>query len=250
MKRTSVPPPEDETLDAFCHGRIRVRQKARGYRFSVDAPLLAAAVETRSGEELCELGAGCGIVSLLVSLKPFGHITALEIQPTLADLARRNVRLNRLEKRITVLRADLRTYRPRKRFDVVFSNPPYIKKQQGFLSASAEKSVAKHEIKCDILGIMRAVARLLKAEGRAYFVFPARRRQDFERAAASAGLVPASIRLVHPRRGEPANLFLACCRLGAPGLKVRRPLVLFRADGEYTAAARRIFAGRFDGQSL
>ena len=247
MTRTNLPPPEDETLDSFFHGRIKVRQKKAGYRFSVDAPLLASAVETRPGDELCELGAGCGIVSLLLSLKPFGHITALEVQEPLADLAERNVRLNGLQGRITVVRADLRKFRPRRRFDVVFSNPPYIRKRQGFLSASTEKSVAKHEIKCDILDVMRAASGLLRETGRAYFIFPVRRREDFERAAAASGLTLTSLRLVHSRKDAPANLFLSRCEPRAVPLETRPPLILFKDCGTYTDEARRIFAGRFDG---
>ncbi len=245
MKRTHPSPSEDETLDTFFHGRILVRQKRKGYRFSVDAPLLAAAVETRAGDDLCELGTGCGIVSLLLSVKPFRRITALEIQDGLADLAERNVRLNGLESRITIVRADLREFRPPERFDVVFSNPPYIKKRQGFLSLSAEKSVAKHEIKCDILEVMRAAAGLLKEDGRAFFVYPEKRNKDFCLAAEAAGLGVAWLRRVHPRRSEPANLFLARCEFRASTVETAPPLVLFEDGGGYTDEARRIFAGQF-----
>jgi tRNA1Val (adenine37-N6)-methyltransferase len=238
-------PPEDETLDTFFHGRILVRQKTTGYRFSVDAPLLASVVETRPEDELCELGTGCGIVSLLLSVKPFRHITALEVQRDLADLAERNVRLNGLESRITVVQADLREYRPSARFDAVFSNPPYIRKRQGFLSRSTEKSVAKHEIKCDILEVMRAAARLLKDTGRAFFVYPERRRADLFGAAAEAGLAVAWSRRVQPRRSQPANLFLVRCEFAAPAAEVAPPLILFTDGGGYTAEASRIFAGQF-----
>ncbi len=246
MTRTHPLPTEDETLDSFFHGRILVGQKKKGYRFAVDAPLLAAFIEIRAEDELCELGTGCGIIPLLLSFKPFRHITALEVQGPLADLARRNVKGNDMEDRITVVRADLREFRPRRRFDVVFSNPPYIRKRQGFLSASTEKSVAKHEIKCDILEVMRTAAKLLKKDGRAFFIFPEKRRRDFEGAAAANGLTVKSLRFVHPRRGEPANLFLARCDFGAGRTETRAPLILLRADGEYTAEVKRIFAGRFD----
>lgn len=246
MTRTTRARSEDETLDSFFHGRIQVRQRRNGYRFSVDAPLLASVVDSGPGDEMCELGAGCGIISLLLSLRPFGHITAVEIQPELARLAARNVALNKLENRISVVRADLREFRPRRRFDIVFSNPPYIAGKQGSLSASAEKTIAKHEIKCDILGVMRAAAALLKGGGKAFFIYPARRRRDFDRAAAAAGLSLAWVKPVQARRGEPANLFLARCEFKPGRTKTLPPLVLFRAGGGYTAVARRIFAGKFD----
>ncbi len=244
--RTRDPRSDEESLDTFYHGRILVRQRRRGYRFAVDAPLLASVVDPGPSDELLELGTGSGIISLLLSVRPFRRITALEIQPGLAGLAARNVRLNRLGRRIRVVRGDLRSFRPRKRFDIVFSNPPYIGRHQGPLSESAEKSVAKHEIKCDILEVMRAAAALLKGDGRAYFVYPVKRRRDFERAAAEAGLGLAWVKPVRPRRGEPANLFLARCGFGRGKAKTLSPITLFRAGGGPTAAARRIFAGKFN----
>ena len=126
MKMSNPLKGEDESLDAFYLGRISVLQKKKGYRFSVDAPLLADFIQTRHSDEILELGPGNGIVSLLLSIKPFKHITAVEIQESLTDLARRNIKLNNLEERISVVREDLCCYRPGKKFDVIFSNPPYI----------------------------------------------------------------------------------------------------------------------------
>jgi len=238
---------EDETLDMFYHGRLLVLQKKRGYRFALDAPLLADFVQVRRTEELLELGTGSGIVSLLLSLKPFAHITAIEIQEALADLARRNVRANRLEERITIVHGDLRKYRRPKRFDVVFSNPPYIPQKTGFLSVTAEKSIAKHELKCDILGIMRATARLLKKDGRAYFIFPARREEDLKNAVEKNGLHLHALRYVHQRKETAANFILAECRFSARETRFLPPLVLSDERGETTAEARQVFEGKIRG---
>ncbi len=235
---------DDETLDAFYHGRIRVLQKKKGYRFSVDAPLLADFIQTRSQDELLEFGTGCGIISLLLSLKPFQSLTALEIQTSLVDLARRNVRLNRLGERIRVLCQDLRTYSPPHKVDVVFSNPPYHARDKGHISAVPEKSVAKHELKSDIFAIMQKTAECLKTDGRAYFIYPQRRREDFMKAMYGPGLQLQRLRLVMPREGDEANLFLAECAFSSEGYEEMSPLTLFAAEGEYTAEARVIFAGR------
>jgi len=237
----------DETLDSFYRGRILVLQKKKGYRFAVDAPLLADFIRTEPTDEALELGTGNGIIPLLLSIKPFRHITAVEIQETLADLARRNVRLNGLEDRISVIRRDFRDYRPRKKFDTIFSNPPYIKKKTGFLSASVEKSVAKHEIKCDILDVMRKTGELLKAEGRAYFIYPAKRQEELAKAAATSGLAVRALRFVLPRAGDLANVFLAECGFGAGSARTLRPLILYDERGAYTPEVRKIFEGRRRG---
>jgi len=253
MTKTAGPRPcSGETLDTFYRGRVRVLQKKRGFRFSVDAPLLADFIRTRADDEGLELGTGNGVIPLLLSVKPFRRIVALEIQEGLADLARRNVELNGLGERIEVVRADLRTYEPGRRFDLIFSNPPYIRKATGFLSRSKEKSAAKHELHGDIEDIMEKTAAWLEPGGRACFVYPEKRRVDFARAADRRGFRIRRFRQILPRSGEPANLFLAELGLAAgaaaaaAGPEVMPPLILFASVGKYTDEAEAIFSGRPD----
>jgi tRNA1(Val) A37 N6-methylase TrmN6 len=266
MTTPATPRRDGETLDTFYRGRIRVLQSKKGYRFSVDAPLLADFIRTRAGDEALELGTGSGIISLLLSVKPFRRITALEIQADLADLARRNVELNGLGGRIEVVEADLREYEPGRTFDLIFSNPPYIRKATGFLSASAEKSAAKHELHGAIGEILRKTGEWLGPEGRACFVYPEKRRADFLASAEASGLTARRLRFVHPRAGEPPNLFLielghavgkrAASRGEAAGAEdeqekdeagiqpeLMSPLILFGPDGKYTSEADAVFTG-------
>lgn len=234
----------DETMDTFFHGRILVLQKKKGYRFSVDAPLLADFIQTKKSDELLELGAGNGIISLLLSIKPFHRITVVEIQEALADLAGRNVSLNKLEDKINVVRGDLRSFCPRRKFDVIFSNPPYIKKKQGHLSSLQEKSIAKHELKCDIFDIMRKTAELLKNKGRAYFIYPVKRKEDFMDAVDKYNLKIKALRFVQPRKEREAHFFLTECDFTSKKRTVFEPFILFDDKGDYTSEAKEIFSGR------
>lgn len=248
MTIPATPRRDGETLDAFYRGRIRILQSKKGYRFSVDAPLLADFIRTRPEDEALEIGTGNGVISLLLSVKPFRRITAVELQPGPADLAERNVELNGLGDRIGIVRADLRTYDPGRTFDLIFSNPPYIRRSTGFLSSSAERSAAKHELHGGIGEILKKTAEWLAPQGRACFVYPEKRRADFLAAAGESRLAVSRLRFVHPREGEPANLFLIELRRGSEteagrGDVGEPPLVLFGADGKYTPEAEAVFAG-------
>jgi tRNA1(Val) A37 N6-methylase TrmN6 len=191
-----------------------------------------------------------------LSIKPFTRITALEIQESLADLAKRNVQLNHLEKRIRVIHIDFFDFHPPDKFDVVFSNPPYIKAQAGRKSATSEKWVAKHEVKCDILGVMRKTAELLKKKGRAYFIFTAKRKAEFLRAVDEAGLHVLAVRMVYPRKGVQPNFLLSQCvhpiSDSSTDTELRRlpPLFLFDDSGDYTPEAKEIFTGRIHASSF
>ncbi len=244
MNATTGP---DETLDEFYRGRVRLLQSRKGYRFALDSPLLADFIRMEETDELLDLGTGHGVIPILLSIKPFRAITAVELQPALCDLARRNVALNGLGGRIEVIQADFLQFRPGRRFDIVFSNPPYVKKGTGFPSPSEEKSVAKQEITCDILAVMKTTAELLKAGGRAYFVFPAARRGDLLEAARERELFPRSLRFVRPRPGDPANLFLSEFGFGQGPVRTIDPLVLYGADGRQTPETRAICEGRSRG---
>lgn len=237
-----------ETADAFYHGRVRVLQKRKGYRFSVDAPLLADFIRTRPGDAVLEIGTGSGIVALLLSVKPFARLVALEIQEGLADLARRNVELNGLGGRIEVVRADFREWRPGRTFDLIVSNPPYIRRASGFLSPSAERSAAKHELHGGIDDLMSKTAEWLEPGGRACFVYPERRRSDLARAADRQGFVVRRFRHVRPRAGAAPHLFLIELGFDAGGTaraepEIEPPLTLFGPDGRHTAEAEAVFSG-------
>jgi tRNA1Val (adenine37-N6)-methyltransferase len=250
MKLSSQLKAKDETLDTFYSGRILVLQKRKGYRFSVDAPLLADFIRTEASDELLELGTGNGIISLLLSIKPFKAITAVEIQTSLADLARRNVKLNNLEEKIQIIEEDLRAFWPEKKFDVVFSNPPYIKKETGYLSPSAEKSVAKHELKCNINDIVKKTQELLKEEGRANFIYPVNRKDDFRRVLKAHSLEIKTMRFILPRKGTPPNLFLVEVGFSSQGPELLPPFILYDDQGEYTPEANKVFQGRINAASF
>ena len=175
--------------------------------------------------------------------------------------------MNGLGGRIEIVETDLRTYEPGRSFDLIFSNPPYIRASTGFLSASAEKSAAKHELHGAIGEILGKTAAWLAPEGRASFVYPEKRRTDFlaaagGRAAWRSGACDSSTR----GKGEPPNLFLVelghargerkaageeAFGEGTPGPpngsgqqpELMPPLILFGPDGKYTAAAEEIFSG-------
>lgn len=222
---------EEFSQESMFAGKLHCLQPRQGYRFSVDAVLLAHFLTPEPGARILDLGAGCGVISLILAHRyPTVSLAALEVQPRLAEVIRRNVVLNTLADRVTVVEGDCRriaTLLPRGSFDRVVANPPYHQTGSGRHHPASERSKARHEILGGISEMARAAAFALKAGGRAAFVYPAARRATLFDALRENGLAPKRQRLVHPWPGAAPRLVLVeAVKDGGEGLELLAPLFL------------------------
>jgi len=92
------------TEDAFLGGRLRLRQLRSGHRAGHDAMLLAAATPAKPGGRVVDFGAGVGAAGLALARRVDGiDLVLVEIDVTLADLARTNAAANAIPAHVIVL---------------------------------------------------------------------------------------------------------------------------------------------------
>lgn len=236
-----------ETLDALFEGRLKILQKKAGYRFSIDALLLAHFAEPGPEDRIMDLGTGCGIIPMILAFRRKATgIIGVEVQPSLADLARRNVALNRLTPRIKIWEKDLKDLTGKNlkggAFDVVLSNPPYRKAGSGRVNPNQEKALARHEIKATLEEVLRVAHYLLKDKGRLVMIYPGSRAVDLIRAMSRFHLEPKRLRLVHSHAQDEACLLLVeALKEGHAQAKILPPLILYDTEGNYTPAAQGLF---------
>lgn len=227
----------DETLDEFLDGRLRLIQSGRGYRFSIDAILLARFVTIRPGDVIVDLGAGSGIISLLLLLeKPVGYVIAVEIQRNLADQAVRNASLNGVMDRMGVLLADLRQMPLRKAItDVVVCNPPFRRPGSGRVNPDLQRAIARHEIMASLRDILGAASSVLKPKGRLAVIYPAGRLADLFVRMRAFDFEPKRMQVIYPSMEEESKLVLVeGARGGKGGVKVLSPLI---GQGDFSIAS-------------
>ena len=254
----SVNQKEDETLESLHMGRGNILQKRKGYRFSIDALILAdflasrqASARNRKNVRYADLGTGSGIIPIMLS-KWKNDFTGygVEIQEALADMAERNIRLHHLEDRFKILHmnlVDLTDRFPGRSFDWITINPPYRRLQTGRINPNMEKALARHEISVTLEEICRVMAALLRVKGKAYVIYPADRFAELVSQLHQSGLEPKCIKPVYPKPGEKAVWILveAACG-GRPGLICENPLWVEDEEGKYSAQIEQMFLWKFD----
>jgi tRNA1Val (adenine37-N6)-methyltransferase len=238
----------DETYDTLFGGKIKLLQEKDGYRFSIDAILLAGFIRLRKGERVIDLGTGVGVIPLILGKRGDGteQIVGVEIQEKLAELAKRNVLINGLEGCITIYHGDIRGVDdsfPPSSFDVVVTNPPYYRLTTGRINPCSQKAIARHEVACTIDDVLGATHYLLKEGGRIFLIFPAQRAITLFGRLRSASLEPKTLRWVYSREGEDAKFILTeAYKGGGEGVEVLPPLFIYAHNGEYTPEVATLYS--------
>lgn len=221
-----------ETLDILCEDKLKFFQNKGGYRFSIDAFLIANFVALKRSERLLDIGTGCGIIPIYLAKKGFtNHMLGVEIQDDLFHLAIKNKALNNVSDHIQFLKGDIRHHvskLKKEHFNVIVSNPPYTKKNSGRVSPGDSRYIARYESFLDLSELLSATASLLNKKGRFCVIYPSKRLGELIYTAGLNKLELKRLRLVYPKKNEEANLFLAeFLKEGGTGVKIEKPLYIY-----------------------
>jgi len=222
---------------------LKLEQPAKGYRYSIDAFLLAFFASRFQGEQVVEFGCGSGVVPLLMAATSpcFRKFELFEIQPDLCRYAVRNVSHNPMSGReFTVRCEDVRFAIPDMKPDIVVCNPPFRNPKSGRISVNRQRAVARNWFFLPPMDLFAAFLRMRANDNAGlYLVLPCSNFTDWEGFGEQAGLVATHRIQVHSFSDREASLVLV--RFGT-GEKETLPdqVVLYEKDGTYTKIAREI----------
>ena len=234
--------------------KLKIYQNKDGLTFGTDAYLLYAYMKKRTKDTACDFGSGTGVISLLAASKEkYAKIHACELQSDFYDLICDNIKENGLCDRIIAhncnvceLTADFFG----KAVEVVFTNPPYMKVDNGKGNINEAKNIARHETCGSIYDFCTAASRVLKHGGYFYCVYRPDRLADLMDALRKSALEPKKMTFVHARLELAPCLVLVEAKKGAgSSLNVTKPLIMYNADGTYTDDLNYIYDnGEFNEQ--
>ncbi len=242
-------PNHDETLDSFFKGKVKIFQKKKGYRFSIDAVLLADYVLRKKCDNILDIGTGCGVVPLMIAKKnQHCRIVGVEIQDSLYDLAIRNITENGFQDRVTIIKHDIRDIKSvflQESFDLIMANPPYVKVDSGRLNPEAEKAIARHELTMSLSDLVRTIKYLLTPTGKAVVIYPSKRAIDLIEELRRCNIEPKYMQVIYSSVNSEGKLVIVEATKSSKkgGLKILPPCILYNLDNTYTKEIEKILAG-------
>ena len=233
--------PGEQLVDLQFAG-LQLIQSEKVLKFGTDSVLLASFIRLNRREKMVDLGTGTGILPVLLSGRVQAEMVGIELQPEAAELARRNVRLNGLE-RVHIVQGDLKNAAKLVgQADVVCCNPPYDKPLAGGMKEQPELRIARYEIACTLEDVVKSAASLLSTGGRFYMVHRACRLAEIIFCLKTHRLEPKVLRTICKHaQAEPRYILIQATKDAAEGMRILPSLILYNENGQYTQEMRRIY---------
>ena len=223
---------------------------SKNHTFGTDAVLLSHFAASKKVKRHCDLGAGCGIVSMLLIRDGIvAQSDGVEISEEAVSLARRTA-AEYAEDSFTPVLSDLRELKgvlPLSEYDLVTCNPPYKAEGAGIVSVSSSDKVARHETACSLRDVIKTASRLLKSGGRFCICQRPERLSDIVNLMREYKLEPKILRLVSKRVGEEPWLILVEGRRdGKSGMRIMPTLYVYEGEN-YSDEMIRIYGPYKEG---
>lgn len=232
------------------YNNLKIVQDNEMFNFSLDSVLLPNFIKINKNiTKILDIGCGNAPIPLILSTKTDAHITGVEIQKEVSELAKKSVKLNNLENQIEIINKDINDYAKEMEtdtFDIITCNPPFFKySKNSNINDSDYKTIARHEVKLNLDQLFSISKKLLKNNGIIGVVHRPDRLIDIIEAMRKNNIEPKKIQFVYPKKNTEANILLIeGAKNGKPGVKILDPLYAHEENGEYTKEIKQFFEVR------
>lgn len=238
---------ENERIDDLEINNLKIIQKNDGFCFGIDSVLLSDfAKNIKNNSNVLDFGTGTGILGfLLIAKNKIKKVIGIEVQPEIANMAKRSINLNKLDGQFEVINVNIKEIDKILKidsYDAIITNPPYKKINSGKINDNRIKLISRHEIEANLADFIKIGFRMLKDKGSMYMVHRAERLVDILYEMRLNKMEPKRIRFVYSNRNSESKLVLIeAIKNGKSSIKVEKPLYIYKDDGGYTDEVLKIY---------
>ena len=162
--------------ESFRFKKFGIDDRRCAMKVGTDGVVIGAWVSCEKARTAIDLGAGSGLISLMLAQRGVRKITAIEIDPAAADNARENIAVSPWSDLIKVDQCSFSDFQPKTAVDLIVSNPPFF--SEGEAAPDAIRAQARHEGELNYSSLIEFAARNLSTAGRLGFIYPFGREDD------------------------------------------------------------------------
>lgn len=224
---------KSELIELYHNGNSFFLYQAKDvFKVTTDSVKLVDFVTIRKDDQvILDIGTGLATIPLLLATKTKKKIIGVEIQESLSNLAKESIKYNHLEEQIEIINDKIQNYKNYfllHNIDVVVSNPPYFKLEDNPLkNKTDELTIARHEVMLTFDELAQIVSKLLKENGRFFFVHQSERLIEIIETLKKYELEPKKLQFLYHNKEKDSTLFLLeASYKGKRGLKVLGPQMI------------------------
>ncbi len=215
-------------------------QPESGYSYNSDSLFLYDFISRFNPKgELLDVGAGCGIVGLLLA-RDFTKVrlSAVEKQELFIKYAKKNALINEIEYRL--FESNFLELEEENKYDFIVSNPPFypdgVQKSEDAVLLNARYA---SNLPLDLF--FKKVSKLLKPHSHFIFCYDPSSFGDICSAIVKVKMRICDVQFVHPKEEKKASLVMVHARNGSKSMmKILEPLIVM-CENEYTQMTKNIF---------
>lgn len=221
--------------DYFEFKQFTIKQSGCSQKVSTDACLFGAwvAKHADSPRSVLDIGAGTGLLMLMLAQQHGSEIEGIEIEEACALQAKENIEASPWKNRMKLVNADVKKHSFEKKFDLVISNPPFYEKQ--LRSPDQVRNLAWHSDELNLADLFTIASDRLSENGIFCVLLPYSRKEEALKAAAKRSLHASDIITVkHTRNHQPGR----CMIIFSAKQNIEREEILEirNEDGSYSEA--------------
>lgn len=153
-----------------------VQQQDCAMKVCTDACLFGAFVaeliskENIAANNLLDIGAGTGLLSLLLAQKTTAQIDAVEIDAAGSQQAAGNFESSPWKEKLHIFNEDITEFNSNKKYDCIISNPPFF--EGDLKSSDNNKNAAKHDTTLTLQQLLVIANKLMAEDGHFAVLLP------------------------------------------------------------------------------
>jgi tRNA1Val (adenine37-N6)-methyltransferase len=224
----------------IAHNRCAMKVGTDGFLLGAWAPLPCSG-------NILDIGAGSGLISLMLAQRSQGQVTltAVELDSAAAEQAKDNIRSSPWPNRIRLITADILAYQPTERYRLIVSNPPFF--QRSMAAQQPNRHLARHTDSLPFKSLLEKAATLLEPDGVLALILPYKDIVDFIGLAQGLGWHLQRHCVVFSKQDKPQRSLISLGYPSSQALQIpsrqltkHSQILIHNPDGSYTTQYQRL----------